>query len=137
MKTKKIIIISAILILALIVWIFYRNTNINYQLNKLANGNPNQKARAADFLTEKKIYKAIPLMIKNIGNDEVADIYGKSPAEIYCVMFYDLEELVKNNFGFCSNEVVNNDKARQAITDRWQDWYKNEYPAWLETQNNK
>ncbi len=136
-KIKIVIIVGVVIISVTVAWVIYQANNTDYQLNKLSNGTPNQKARAADFLTKKKVYEAIPLMIENISNNEVANIYGKAPANIYCVIFYDLEELVNNNFGFCSNEVINNDKSKQAIIDKWQNWYKNEYPQWLkEHQQN-
>lgn len=53
-KMKVIIYAVTVFILILIVGYFYFANNIYCQLNRLSNGTPNQRARAADFFDKKE-----------------------------------------------------------------------------------
>jgi len=138
-KAKVIISVGIVLVFILISWIIYTTNNISYQMNKLKGGTPNQKARAGRILTKTKNYKAIPVMIENLNDIRVSDINGKAPDYISCYMSIDLEELTDKYFGsyLCAGSIEENGVEWKNVINKWQNWYRNEYPQWLrEHQQN-
>lgn len=140
MKNKKIVLSSVIIFLCLIVGFifiqYYLNHNVDYQLKKLQNGSLEQKLWAADFLGQKKIIAAIPLLMSKINDVDGATYKNKSPETLSCVATFSLEKIIDKKIGdtCCYYEC---EEKNGIIINKWQDWYKNEYPQWLkEHQQN-
>lgn len=141
MKSKKIIssfiIIPLCLIVGFIVVQYYLKHNVDYQLKKLENGSLRQKLWAADFLGEKKITAAIPLLMDNVDNIKSSTYINspKSPESMSCCATFALKNITEKGLGdTCCFDCE--EEKKQIILD-WQDWYKNDYPQWLkEHQQN-
>jgi len=139
MKNKKIVWSFVMILLCLIAGLiavkYYLDHNVGYQLKKLENGSLDQKLWAADFLGEKKIITAIPLLMNNISNTN-SSVYvnsPKSPESMSCCATFALENITEAKIGdTCCFDCEN--KKKQVILD-WQNWYQNEYLGWLEYKN--
>lgn len=143
MFKKRIPILVILILIFIIIVSFYamRKHNVDYQMEKLANGTPDQKVIAADFMIERNILTSIPIMIENLNDDRVADPYGKAPDDVYCFMGVNLEIITGKKLGYiCASSSGNYteeeyERKKQEIISAWKNWYTNEYQIWLESKN--
>lgn len=101
----------------------------------LENGNLREKMIAADFMGQSKNVLTIPLLIKYIDVHE--DLYpyrNKSPESLSCVITVSLAEITLKDIGDTCCYYDDCAEKNKEVIQKWKDWYKNEYPAWLEEQ---
>ena len=129
-----------VLVVFIGIWEFYKRNDIDYQLAMLDQWTTNQRIEAMSSLSDKNKISIIPTLIQNIDNEESAS-WRKDPKwwrkSLSCVATFELEYLTHASFGTTCNYEEDYWKDSEKIIQKWRDWYKNEYPAWLEEQNKK
>jgi hypothetical protein len=142
MRNKKIIIFALILLLLVIGFLirkYYLDNNIDYQVKMLKYGDTENKIKAISFLSNKKMFSIIPILIENIDNQNMAKWTDMDPkgglVSVSCVITVELEYLTKNDLGrICYYDDVDSYKGDKVVIQKWKDWYKNEYLSWLKEQ---
>lgn len=137
---KKIVFLSftIVIIWIIIAWNHYLDNNIKYQFDILSSWTTEEKMEAMGFLSDKKQLSVIPILMENIDNNDRWHWSGDPKwgnVTLSCVASVLLEILIKNNLG--DTCYYNKNITKEQIIQKWRDWYKNEYPAWLEEQKMK
>ena len=132
-KSKQIIILIFSIILIVIlynIYIYVRNNSVDYQMDKLQNGNTEEKIRAISYLSDNKITDVVPLLIENIDNEN-RGFWAKDPKggleTISCVATFELQSLTSNNLGSTCYWDTETDNDKVAIIKKWKEWYNNNY----------
>lgn len=129
------VLVVLLLILAMTQVIRWRqDNNPDYQLTKLKSGTTLQKVNAMEFVANKGINSAIPLLVQYIDSDDYA-MRGDAAWSLSCVSTKSLGTLTKLDFGeTCNSDKLKSDTDISTIKKLWKDWYTNEYSKWIETQ---
>jgi len=135
MRKKNIFIIVFILIIILIVSFVllkkYQNSSVEHQINKLKNGNSEQKIMAAIFMGDNGIYNTVSTLIQYIDSEEWFLYKGKAGWYLSCASTQALEKITGRFLGdTCDSESLKTDKEIEEIKNKWENWYENEYPEW-------
>ena len=135
MRKQIIIAVVVLFIIALfifIVIIYYRSHSLEYQLRMLKEGNGDQKVAATFFMERNKVVEAIPLLMIYIDSKEVG-FYKKPPYYMSCSSTGSLDQIVNKGFGnTCNMGNTKTEEQIEQIKEKWRNWYKNEYPEWIE-----
>lgn len=130
---KKSIIILFLLVIPIIGYFFfsvYAEKSIGYNLGKIKNGTNQEKYIAIENLAKNNVKIAIPLIAKELNNNELILYKGKTPEEVNCFATLALGDLTGLDYGdSCCCDY--GDKTKVGIINDWQKWYNEEYVNWI------
>lgn len=103
----------------------------------LNEGTIEERMNAIDFLVAQKKLSIIPYLMENIDNNDYSTYKDSQrvPETISCLSTSSLRKITGELYGYTCNSDSSKTKEKiEEIIQQWRDWYKNEYPEWLEQQ---
>lgn len=109
----------------------YTQKSTGYNLNKIIFGSNEEKYKAMEILVDNNVKIAIPLIIKEVDNNDKVIYKNKMPEEVGCFATLALGDLTGLDYGNTCCCEYDRGKTKDEIIDDWQKWYEENYADWI------